>query len=202
MNTRSPQRPQPQRASNDQSQRRSRHPNQIITGIYLIVVNGQRYVGQSTSILDRADDHVADLQKGTHANYRLQQAWNEYGARSFKLYLIQECDRKDLNRLEAYWISKLGTLNIDRPKPPRVCFDARNRNKFLLNFSDLVKDSPKDKKSSNRSQHSGCAMQLLWIILAALLGANVAVYFGFPWLWGFWVGAIGWIFVMSMSTRR
>lgn len=199
MNTRSPSRSQSQR---NQQPPRSNHPGNQVTGIYGIRIKGQWYIGQSTSIFDRADQHAGDLQSRRHANYKLQALFDQHGARSFDLYLIQECDRKDLNRFEAYWISKLGELNIERPKPPHILFPPRNQRRHLVNFGDLVKESGKGKsKGKERSPSSGILWQLLWLILAMLVSSHISVRFGFGWKPGLWVGGIGWA-VLTLPPRN
>lgn len=72
--------------------------------IYEIVnlVNGKKYIGQTKGELKvRWSSHKAKLNKGTHGNPHLQNAWGRYGSDAFEMRPIRECDSVDeLNRAE------------------------------------------------------------------------------------------------------
>lgn len=90
-----------------------------MTGIYIIInmVNAKVYVGQSSDIVKRWNQHVKELNAGRHHNYHLQSAWNMYGQSNFLFELITECDKKDLNKYEKFFInlfnSKKDGYNLD-----------------------------------------------------------------------------------------
>ena len=80
-------------------------------GIYKItnLDNGKMYVGQSTNIEKRWDDHKLLLNKNQHSNLRLQYSWNAHGEDRFDFSILEECDIDELNDLEIYWVDKLRT---------------------------------------------------------------------------------------------
>ena len=186
-------------------QAKQQHPK--ITGIYEISTKDGRYIGQSTSIIDRAYEHLYGrdgdgLTQGKHDNRNLQAAWHK-DPQSFTLHLIQECDRSDLKRLEAYWIAKRGDLNIQRPKVPFFTF-GRMAGRKLLKFVDILKD--KDKEAIAPPGKAKPTMlsawnQLLYLVLAGVVGAVIIKSLLLPWQWGFWAGAIG-CYLSSLIGRK
>ncbi len=83
-------------------------------GIYKIVCvpTGEVYVGQSSKMHKRINQHKRHLITGTSDNQHLQRAWVKYGAESFEFSVIESLDnslgdnelRERLNELEQKWI--------------------------------------------------------------------------------------------------
>ncbi len=75
-------------------------------GIYLIIntETGRMYVGSSIDIELRFYMHCHYLSSNEHANYRLQRAWNFYGADAFHFCIVEECNKEDLLKIEQLWI--------------------------------------------------------------------------------------------------
>lgn len=82
-------------------------------GIYIIVclVNGRVYIGQSKHIQKRWLEHKEELQKGSHCNNHLQNAWNKYGEKSFVFSVLELCENSRLVEREQYWIDYYGGIN-------------------------------------------------------------------------------------------
>lgn len=73
------------------------------SGIYEIhnTLNGKRYVGGSTNLNYRRDDHFRRLARGAHANGHLQRAYDKYGKDAFEFRpLFSNVSRRILTRLE------------------------------------------------------------------------------------------------------
>lgn len=82
-------------------------------GIYIItcLVNGRVYIGQSKHIQKRWLEHKEELQKGSHCNNHLQNAWNKYGEKSFVFSVLELCPDTKLTEREQYWIDYYGGIN-------------------------------------------------------------------------------------------
>lgn len=80
-----------------------------MVGIYKIEnnINHKCYIGQSVKIEKRWNDEINDSKNiNSHSyNYPLQQAFREYGENNFSFMILEECERKELNSKERYWVS-------------------------------------------------------------------------------------------------
>lgn len=85
----------------------------IICGIYSIenTINHKKYIGQSVNIKQRWCHHKNDLNNGQHDNDYLQKLWNKYGASAFKMKILEECSKDELNDKERYYIDLYNTLD-------------------------------------------------------------------------------------------
>jgi group I intron endonuclease len=79
------------------------------SGIYCIknTTNNKCYIGSSTHIYYRLRRHKSDLLRKAHANPILQNAYNKYGADSFVVSIIEECDPTIVLVREQYYIDSL-----------------------------------------------------------------------------------------------
>ena len=84
-------------------------------GIYCIenLVNNKKYVGQSINIQARLRKHKNLLRNDRHNNAHLQSAWHIYGEENFNFYILEECDEKDLDERETFYISTMNLMNAD-----------------------------------------------------------------------------------------
>lgn len=63
-------------------------------GIYSItnIMTGQVYIGESTDIEKRWEQHIESLNNNAHHNYKLQQSWNEWGEKAFDFNVVENCN--------------------------------------------------------------------------------------------------------------
>ena len=77
-------------------------------GIYKItnIENGKSYIGQSTNINNRINKHKNRYKSKTDHSYKsiLYQDLRLYGIEKFKFEIIEECEEKQLDEREIYWI--------------------------------------------------------------------------------------------------
>ena len=88
-----------------------------VSGIYCIenITNHKTYIGSSKNIYQRLLKHFALLRYNKHQNAHLQNAWNKYGEDSFRWFILELCDSKELTEKEQYCIDLFGAeYNITR----------------------------------------------------------------------------------------
>lgn len=83
----------------------------IKSGIYKITntTNGKFYIGSSTDIARRFNEHRSRLTGANHGNPILQRAWDKYGTDSFTFEVIEECtnDQQLLLEREQHYLDLL-----------------------------------------------------------------------------------------------
>lgn len=83
---------------------------EIQCGIYKIInlKNNKIYVGSAKNINRRWKRHICELNKQTHHNIILQNAWNKYGPDSFNFEILELVnDSNELLEREEHYIDKL-----------------------------------------------------------------------------------------------
>lgn len=93
-------------------------------GIYAIVniANGHRYVGQAKNMNSRVRTHFQKLDKGTHSEGHLQEAWRRYGRDAFKIVVLEVVHSNkateeypdNLSLAEHHYINERGEYNKDK----------------------------------------------------------------------------------------
>ena len=78
----------------------------VIPGVYEIVDQHKRcYIGSSVDVYKRWSQHRRSLEDGKHHSWRLQRAWNRYGADAFTFRLLQVVENEsDLLAAEQYFL--------------------------------------------------------------------------------------------------
>lgn len=73
------------------------------------------YIGSTEDFLTRIKRHKKELKLKIHHNIYLQNSYNKYGKNAFKYIIYRFCDKKDLRKLEKYYIEKYNPeYNIGR----------------------------------------------------------------------------------------
>lgn len=85
-------------------------------GVYQIknTVNGKLYIGSSKDINVRWKQHLNELNKNSHVNDHLQNAWNKYGKENFIFSIIELCNENNLREREQYYIDKFNCINNEK----------------------------------------------------------------------------------------
>ena len=78
-------------------------------GIYIItnIKNGHRYIGSAKDLYERLKHHKWDLNKGSHPNQHLQNAWNKYKEDNFEYGIIEYCNENNRLEKENFYINLL-----------------------------------------------------------------------------------------------
>lgn len=79
------------------------------TGIYKIlnIENNDFYIGSACHFYNRKSKHLTTLRNNTHRNRHLQHAYNKYGEKAFKIFLIEECLKEQLPIREQWYLDNL-----------------------------------------------------------------------------------------------
>jgi group I intron endonuclease len=78
-----------------------------IAGIYLIEIEGHRYIGQSADMRVRWQDHLSDLKKQRHKNIILQRLFNKYGQDYLRFKVLKKLSSSFLTTLNPKQIRKI-----------------------------------------------------------------------------------------------
>jgi len=78
-------------------------------GVYVITntVNDKIYIGSTTNLRLRWQQHSSDLRLKRHRNSHLQRAYNKYGADAFRFDVLEYVMPLFVHTREQYWLNKL-----------------------------------------------------------------------------------------------
>ena len=81
------------------------------TGIYALYWEEQDliYIGQSSRLEKRFNEHLVKLNNKTHDNYLVQRAYTRHDVP--KYIILENCEIKQLNYLETLWTGEFNSLN-------------------------------------------------------------------------------------------
>lgn len=82
-------------------------------GIYQIrnIENGKLYIGQSTNIKHRFQQHIYDLTTNKHKNKSMQKDYND-NHNIFVFEVLKQCSKEELDTLEAEYVERYKTTNV------------------------------------------------------------------------------------------
>jgi len=91
------------------------------SGIYCIrnLINGKRYIGQASVLINRKYYHFSELKRNCHHNKYLQRSYNKYGVENFIFEILLICEKEYLTHYEQIF------CDILRPEyNTRKCVDS------------------------------------------------------------------------------
>lgn len=68
-------------------------------------INGKIYIGQSTNIETRRQQHIYDAEKRCERSTGVDVAIKKYGIENFDFQIVEECSKEQLDEKERYWIA-------------------------------------------------------------------------------------------------
>ena len=121
------------------------------SGIYMIenIINGKKYIGSAVNINKRWYQHRYTLNKNTHDNSYLQNAWNKYGKEKFCFIILEETNQMNLIDREQYYIDLYNVIEFGYNLSPTA------GNTLGFRFSEKSKERmsliKKGKKSTRKN---------------------------------------------------
>lgn len=116
-------------------------------GVYqiLCVPTSRVYIGSTSCFSRRWEQHREELIRGIHTNYKLQRAWDKYGARAFVFEVVEYTQPTLRLMREQFYIDTLHAVdkgfNIQRRTQPtqytaargrRAIMETRRQKRFLM----------------------------------------------------------------------
>lgn len=123
----------------------------MIYYIYIIecTKNNKVYIGQTQSIKTRKNDHFGKLRRNEHHNPYLQEDYNKYGANSFRMIVLEQCESKEKALMqETKYIENYGGIECDSIYNCKDMY--HNNNKMRENLKETAKNS---KNYGMRGKH-------------------------------------------------
>lgn len=120
----------------------------IDSGIYKIenIIDHKVYIGQSINLIERKRLHFLKLEKNTHRNRHLQNAYNKYGKENFIFNVILYCEHSDLTRYEqAVLDNNKSTYNI--------CQECVDSSKGVVRSDEYRKKMSASKSGTNHNNY-------------------------------------------------
>lgn len=126
-------------------------------GIYAIVntVSGRRYVGSSTDLSRRWNEHVSELNRSRHLNKQLQRSWNKHGAQAFAFVLLEEVfdPQRLIEREQAHIEATAEAYNTCVAGRPPAHKGRRWTGQALANIQAAARSD--EKRARMRETHLG-----------------------------------------------
>ena len=127
--------------------------------IYEIWIGEYFYQGQTNNMSRRMSRHKCDLEKGLHANAKMQAVWNKY--KTFEYQILLECDSVSIDQYEQNYIDanwddkKYLNLNPTASKPPSSIGNKYNLGRIMSEETKaILSEKGKGNKRSAGRVHS------------------------------------------------
>lgn len=111
-------------------------------GIYKItnLKNNKCYIGQSTDIKTRWNNHKFELKSNTHCNPYLQNAFNKYGEDAFEFRILEKTLEENLDHAEEYWINYFDSTNPEKGYNLKYGGNASKQREDIQEQINLVRE--------------------------------------------------------------
>lgn len=97
------------------------------SGTYIVKAGAKFYIGSTSRLSSRKSDHITRLQKGSHPNKRLQDAFNNHGDASFiSIEFIHRQDDEDKREFWDRLKSAEQKLLNEHSTNPHLCNESSN----------------------------------------------------------------------------
>ena len=124
-------------------------------GIYKItnLKNNKAYIGQSTDIKSRWNNHKRELKNDIHRNSHLQNAFNKYGEEAFEFRILEETFEENLDDAEEYWIDYFDSTNPRKGYNLREGANSYKHRQEIQEQVNLVRQLRKEERHYFKMRH-------------------------------------------------
>lgn len=137
----------------------SQYRNKMMQGVYIIknTITEEVYVGSTTNLKKRINDHKSSLKRNDHENKFLQQSYNQYKKKVFEFIILEEYenpDREFLYKREDFYMIKfkdnLFNINPNAKSNKGIKITEEAKQKISKHSKKMWQDPEFKKKMSNR----------------------------------------------------
>lgn len=108
------------------------------------VANKKCYIGASTDLSNRKNQHFNSLRNGQHANIEMQLDFNKYGEENFTYEVLQFCE--ELNRTDIGYKHTIVSLNSDMSDIETMYI--KKYDSYYHGYNKSVKIEPEEERYS------------------------------------------------------
>ena len=124
-------------------------------GIYKItnLKNNKAYIGQSTDIKSRWNNHKIELRNNTHRNSHLQNSFNKYGEDAFEFRILERTFEENLDNAEEYWINYFDSTNPEKGYNLKYGGNYSRQREDVQEYINLVRQLRREEAHYFKMRH-------------------------------------------------
>lgn len=124
-------------------------------GIYKItnLKNNKAYIGQSTDIKSRWNNHKIELRNNTHRNSHLQNSFNKYGEDAFEFRILERTFEENLDNAEEYWINYFDSTDPEKGYNLKYGGNYSRQREDVQEYINLVRQLRREEAHYFKMRH-------------------------------------------------
>ena len=124
-------------------------------GIYKItnLKNNKAYIGQSTDIKSRWNNHKIELRNNDHRNSHLQNSFNKYGEEAFEFRVLERTFEENLDNAEEYWINFFDSTNPEKGYNLKYGGNYSRQREDVQEYINLVRELRREEAHYFKMRH-------------------------------------------------
>jgi len=124
-------------------------------GIYKItnLKNNKAYIGQSTDIKSRWNNHKIELRNNDHRNSHLQNSFNKYGEDAFEFRILERTFEENLDNAEEYWINYFDSTDPEKGYNLKYGGNYSRQREDVQEYINLVRQLRREEAHYFKMRH-------------------------------------------------